>query len=1105
MPENGVTAPTKDMQGIEVYIKGSIPLDLGDKALAEIQRINDSALLIDSELSGALFGIGDKGKSPSVTGSIEDLKKGGLVSAVPNGFLLLHNDLLDLILAKDEAATSAKGAQGAEISVKGAQGAEASIKESAPLGLDEETLAYIQSIGDTTRLVDSELSGALFGEGEKGKAPSITGNIDDVKKGGLVSVIPNGFLLLHNDLAAFGSSGAEKDKNEGSGSKLSFLSDFVKGFAGAAGVAAGAAAALALFNGGESTSESLSGVIKDLDADISADDYKDDPEVAAIKREAVLGYLRMYYTSQTASLAGDTVGNALSSAVTSFVTGVAGDLFDALLGREDDPAATSLEAIATTLDSSISMDELGLSEGGEYRELVVAEKRKATASYLAAYYIGQIANLAATDAASTFSDVAGELVGGTLRKIYEKLKGKEEDATSLESFVSVLDSSMTMEELGIAEGGEHREIVLAEKRVATAAYLAAYYAGQIGNLAATDAASTFSDVAGELVGGTLRKIYEKLKGKEEDATSLGSFVSALDASMSMDELGIAEGGDHRETVLKEKRLATIAYLAAYYAGQIGNLAAMDTTNTFSDVASELVTGTISKIYDKLKGKEEEATSLGSFVSTLDSSMGMDELGLDEGGAYREVVVAKKREATAAYLSEFYNGQIRGLASSSLASTIGDFAIDLVTSTISKIFGKRKSKEEDATSLEAFATSLDTSMTMEDLGLAPGGAYREEVAEEKRKATKAYLTAFYSGQTPTSDMIASDDQVSTFAKNNLIRLFSMDTTEGSDSLKSFVVELDKSLTMEDLGLASGGAYREEVVEEKRKTVAAYIDSYYASQLDAVTQDKSNSITDAADTVRSTLQGIFKGSTEASGLTSLVAQLDGDISLDELGFNKGGANRSRVLGVQSDAVAEYLKAYYSSQVNSLTKDLASNAAGSSVTSTVKSFFSGLFDKKSGSTDPFLESLKTITQNLGTEMDVSKFSYNNNAAVRDAMDSSVGEYLTELLSKEKDALIDSIDDKALRASAREALAKVSLDLSPLASLSLPKYKIATEETAEGETASAATTYDDRNVLRKLDDIVANLEALLGAFKKNTGNTTVINTGGGGTYSIDEEFRIQ
>lgn len=743
MPENGVTAPTKDMQGIEVYIKGSIPLDLGDKAFTEIQRINDSALLIDSELSGALFGVGDKGK-----------------------------------------------------------------------------------------------------------APSITGNVDDIKKGGLVSVIPNGFLLLHNDLVALSSPEAKKDESEGSGGKLSFLSDFVKGFAGAAGVAAGAAAAMALFNSGEGTSESLKGVIADLDADISADDYKDDPEVASIKREAVLGYLRMYYTSQTASLAGDAIGNTLSSAVTSFVAGVAGDLFNALLGREDDPAATSLEAIATTLDSSVSMDELGLEEGGEYRELVVAEKRKATASYLAAYYIGQIANLAATDAASTFSDVAGELVGGTLRKIYEKLKGKEEDATSLESFVSTLDSSMGMEELGIAEGGEHREIVRKEKRLATIAYLAAYYTGQVASLATDSIASAASGFAAELVGGTLRKVF-----------------------------------------------------------------------------------------DKIRGKEENPSSLESFISILDSSIGMNELGLDNGGSYREVVLAEKRKATAAYLSEYYNSQIRGLASESVASAISDFALELVTGTIGKIFGKRKSKEEDATSLEALATSLDASMTMEDLGLAPGGA----------------------------------------------------------------------------------------------------------------------------------------------------------------------NRDRVLGVQSDAVTEYLKAYYSAQVNSLTKDLDSSTAGSSVATTVKSFFSSLFDKKSGSIDPFLESLKTITQNLGADMDISKFSYSSNPAVRDAIDSSVGEYLTELLNKEKDALIDSIDNRALKTAAKEALAKVNLDLSPLASLSLPKYSIATEEVAEDEATSAATTYDDRNVLKKLDDIVANLEALLGAFQKNIGNTTVINAGGEDVYSIDEEFRIQ
>ena len=69
MPENGVTSPTKDMQGIEVYVKNSIPLDLSDRVLNEISSVGVNALLIDSELEGALFGTGAKGKAPSITGA----------------------------------------------------------------------------------------------------------------------------------------------------------------------------------------------------------------------------------------------------------------------------------------------------------------------------------------------------------------------------------------------------------------------------------------------------------------------------------------------------------------------------------------------------------------------------------------------------------------------------------------------------------------------------------------------------------------------------------------------------------------------------------------------------------------------------------------------------------------------------------------------------------------------------------------------------------------------------------------------------------------------------------------------------------------------------
>ena len=820
MPENGVTTPTKDMQGIEVYVKNSIPLDLSDKALSEISNIGVKTLLVDSELEGALFGTGAKGKAPSITGNVEDLKKGGLVGVIPNGFLLLHNDL--------------------------------------------------------QKLSGSEVSG---------------------------------------------------EESSSSSSKIDFLSDFVKGFAGAAGVAAGAAAAMALFNSGTSTSESLQGVISEIDSDLNADDYKDDPEVLSVKREAVLGYLKMYYTSQTASLAGEAVGSAISSAVTTFAKDTLNSLFSFLTGAEDTPTATSLESIANTLDSSMGIEELGLGEGGEYRESVASEKRKATAAYLATYYIGQVANLAATDAASTFSDVAGELVGGTLRKIYEKIKGKEENATSLESFASELDRSMTMEELGLAEGGDHREVVVKEKRIATATYLATYYASQIANLAATTTASTMSDTASELVGGTLRKIYDKLRGREENATSLESFASTLDSSLTMEELGLSEGGAYREEVVEEKRKATKSYLSAFYASQVGNLYA----NKAADAASDAVAG-------------------------------------------------------------------------------------LVTGIFTKLFSRKADKDDSVSSLETFVTELDTSMTMEDLGLAKGGAYREEVAEEKRKTVSDYLKNYYADQAAAA--------------------------------------------IESLGSTDG-------------VVTGLITKTLGS-----------------------LFGKAKDSDTASRLIELVNQLDADMSAGELGLEKGGKNRSSVTDVQAEAVVSYLKAYYTSQVDSLLDNFDSSSLGTSAATTVTSFFSGLFGKKEDtSTDPFLTSLIEIVDNIGSSIDVSKFTYENNVAIREAVDDSVSEYLTAFLDKEKDALIDSIDNRSLKKAAKEALSGLSLDLKPLASLAF------TTPTISSDTATSPV-YDDRNILRKMDEVISSIETLSEVLNNTSGNVTVVNNTK--SYPIEDEFSI-
>ena len=394
--------------------------------------------------------------------------------------------------------------------------------------------------------------------------------------------------------------------------------------------------------------------------------------------------------------------------------------------------------------------------------------------------------------------------------------------------------------------------------------------------------------------------------------------------------------------------------------------------------------------------------------------------------------------------------------------------------------------------------------MEELGLSEGGVYREEVVEEKRKATKTYLSTFYASQLANlkanEAADAASDAVAGLVTGIFTKLFSRkaDKDDSVSSLETFVTELDTSMTMEDLGLAKGGAYREGVAEEKRKTVSAYLKSYYADQATAAIESLGSTDGIVTGLITKTLGSLFgkaKDSDTASSLIELVNQLDADMSAGELGLEKGGKNRSSVTDVQAEAVVSYLKAYYTSQVDSLLDNFDSSSLGTSAAATVTSFFSGLFGKKEDTTDPFLTSLVEIIDNIGSSIDVSKFTYENNVAIREAVDDSVSEYLTAFLDKEKDALIDSIDSRSLKKAAKDALSGLSLDLKPLASLAF------TTPTISSDTATSPV-YDDRNILRKMDEVISSIETLSEVLNNTSGNVTVVNNTK--SYPIEDEFSI-
>ena len=230
--------------------------------------------------------------------------------------------------------------------------------------------------------------------------------------------------------------------------------------------------------------------------------------------------------------------------------------------------------------------------------------------------------------------------------------------------------------------------------------------------------------------------------------------------------------------------------------------------------------------------------------------------------------------------------------------------------------------------------------------------------------------------------------------------------------------------------------------------------------------------------------------------MVNQLDTDMSAAELGLEKGGKNRPSITDVQAEAVISYLKAYYTSQVDSLLDNFDSSSLGTSAATTVTGFFSGLFGKKKATTtDPFLTSLVEIIDNIGGSIDTAKFTYENNASIREAVDDSVSSYVTAFLEEEKAALIESIDSRALRKAAKEALAGLSLDLKPLASLAFTTPSIS-------DNTATLPTYDDRNILRKIDEVISSIEALSEVLSDTSNNMTIV--ANAKSYPVEDEFSI-
>ena len=86
-------------------------------------------------------------------------------------------------------------------------------------------------------------------------------------------------------------------------------------------------------------------------------------------------------------------------------------------------------------------------------------------------------------------------------------------------------------------------------------------------------------------------------------------------------------------------------------------------------------------------------------------------------------------------------------------------------------------------------------------------------------------------------------------------------------------------------------------------------------------------------------------------------------------------------------------------------------------------------------------------------------------------------------------------MKKAAKDALSGLSLDLKPLASLAF------TTPTISSDTATSPV-YDDRNILRKMDEVISSIETLSEVLNNTSGNVTVVNNTK--SYPIEDEFSI-
>lgn len=496
----------------------------------------------------------------------------------------------------------------------------------------------------------------------------------------LEDIIPNGFMLLHNDLQLL-IENLSKSKGGGFGTALS---------AGAIGGVVGSAASgliSGLFSGlGDKSKDHLAQIADELNMDLTADDFRGIPEVEQVQKESFINYLKMYYMEQIAAMAGQAVGSFASSAVITFFEDTLNALFGAFSKDKEPELPGKLESIAIELDKDLTLEYV--SSDSELMEQVRTEQKKAVLNYIKVYYAEQVAGMAGKTAGSFVGGIFSGLIEGTIGTLVNIFTGRKEEATSLAKIAEELTNSIK-----VSDYASNEEVLEVQKN-AIVNYLKVYYAAQISELTTDTIGSTISGALSStitgLISGVIGGVFGIFTGNDKEQSSkLGEIAEDLTANMKSSDY------INDDEVKEAQRNAVVSYLKVYYASQVAELGAEGVGSTIGTAISTTITtaakGIINGIFSIFGGEKEAESStqtskLQDIVKSLDNNLKAEDYADDSA------ILDIQKQAIISYVKLYYDLQIDELENDNknwLGDALGKLG-EGIGNFFSGLFGKKES-------------------------------------------------------------------------------------------------------------------------------------------------------------------------------------------------------------------------------------------------------------------------------------------------------------------------------------------------------------------------------------------------------------------------------